>query len=283
MDVQRVILKRALGNIPQHPSSFAYRQGISIVECARRHLGARWLVKLDLHDFFGSISERQVYLVFRARGYSRLMSLELARLCTRAGLSGSQRVGSTRYSAIPSYAVNTVGYLPQGGPTSGALANAVATPMDYALAGLAQEWGLVYTRYSDDLVFSAGHGFNRAIAVRIIGKATSAVRSQGFILHERKTRIIPPGARHIVLGLLVDGDVVRLTPEFRRRINVHLRGVDKFGLRSHAIHRGFRSLFSFVNHIDGCLAFAMSVEPEWARETVSAWRQILRAQAFPVN
>src|SRR6476469_2497446 len=282
MDVQRVILKRALSRIPQHPSSFAYRQGMSIVECARRHLGAKWLVKRDLHDFFGSISERRVYPVFRGGGYSSLMSLELTRLCTRTFFSETRKFGQTRYTTIPSYAVNTIGYLPQGGPASGALANAVATSMDYALAELAQEWSLVYTRYSDDLVFSAGQGFNRTKAARFVGAATRIVGAQGFTLHEKKTRVVPPGARHIVLGLLVDGDVVRLVPEFRRRIQVHIRGVDKFGLRPHATHRGFRSLFSFVSHVDGCLPFAMSVEPEWARETSNTWRQILDARGFPV-
>jgi len=282
MDVQRIVLRRALRSFPQHPASFAYRKYRSIVDCAWRHVGARWLVKLDLHDFFGQISERQVYRIFKARGYSSLVSLELARICTRVNHSWVHRERDSRYTAIPSYAVDVVGHLPQGGPSSGALANAVATPMDHVLADLAEEKRFVYTRYSDDLVFSSDGEFHREKAVALIGKVAKAVKAQGFALHRRKTRIIPPGARHMVLGLLIDRASVRLTPEFRRRIQVHIRGVRKFGLQPHAEHRGFRSVLSFVSHVDGALAFAMDVEQEWARQTTDAWRQVLTAQGFPL-
>lgn len=282
MDVQRLILDQSLAEIPLHPAAFAYRKGRSVVDCARHHAGARWLVKLDLHDFFGQISERQVYRVFRGRGYARLVSLELARICTRVRADWVRHVDDSRYPSIESYTVDAFGYLPQGGPTSGALANAVAAPMDYALAFLAAEHGFVYTRYSHDLVFSSGGAFDRDHATRFVGVTAGEVRKHGFTLHRTKTRIVPPGARLIVLGLLVDRDSVRLLPEFRRRIDVHIRGVSKFGLRAHADHRGFRSLFSLVNHVDGMLAFSLDVEPDWARRATHQWQQTLVAHGYPL-
>jgi RNA-directed DNA polymerase len=104
------------------------------------------------------VSERQVYRVFRGRGYSSLVSLELGRICTRVD-GATVRRADTRYTAIPLYSIEGPASLPQGGPTSGALANAVATPMDRALADLAEKQRFVYTRYSDDLVFSTGSDF----------------------------------------------------------------------------------------------------------------------------
>lgn len=282
MDVQRVILRRALRELPQHPASFAYREGRSIVDCARRHVGAKWILKFDLHDFFGQVRERSVYDVFLARGYAPLVALELARICTRARPATHAGTRPGPYTAIPGYSVDGLGTLPQGAPTSGALANAVATPLDAALAEVALVAGLVYTRYSDDLVFSSAAPFDRSTAAATVGLVRKAVATNGFQLHEKKTRVIPPGARHIVLGLLLDGEEVRLLPEFRRRVEVHVRGATKFGLAEHAHHRGFRSLFSFVSHVEGCLAFAVSVEPHWSRRTSENWRAALAASDYPL-
>ena len=66
-----------------HDDSFAYRRGRSIRAAAERHVGAAWLVKLDLHDFFPSVSENRVYRTFQELGYANLVSFELGRLTTR--------------------------------------------------------------------------------------------------------------------------------------------------------------------------------------------------------
>ncbi|WP_183336789.1 reverse transcriptase family protein [Microlunatus antarcticus] len=281
MDVQRYILNAALENLSLHPSNYAYQKERSIVDCAKQHLGARWLLKFDIHDFFDSVEERDVFRVFEARGYSALVSLELARICTRAGVSSSW--ASTRGS-IPTYDVDVIGHLPQGAPTSGALSNAVATPIDDALSTLATNEGFTYTRYSDDMVLSSIRSdLDRAQLVHVVHEVGRVVAAHRFRLHERKTRIVPPGARHVVLGLLVDGeDSVRLLPEFRRRVEVHIRGVRKFGLVRHSEHRGFRSLLSFINHVDGCLAFAKGVDSGWASSSQSAWWEALRLNNFPI-
>lgn len=281
MDVHRFLLQRALRDLPLHPASFAYQHGRGIHQCAQQHLGARWMLKFDLHNFFPHVEERDVYSVFVGRGYSPLVSLELARICTRAPLSSFAST-SGRYGAIPSYNVSVTGRLPQGAPTSGALSNSVATPLDNELHAFATDAGFVYTRYSDDMVMSTIQDFDRKLAISLIRHVSGVVASHRFRLHRKKTRVIPPGARHLVLGLLVDGEEVRLTPEFRRRVEVHVRGVREFGLVHHADHRGFRSLFSFVSHVDGCLAFATSVEPAWAERLRVAWRSTLRSQGFPV-
>ncbi|NKE10536.1 reverse transcriptase family protein [Kocuria sp. CPCC 104605] len=281
MDVHRFILDRALASVPLHPASFAYTRGRNIKQCAERHLGAKWLFKFDITNFFGQVKEPSVFRVFRRQGYSRLVSLELTRICTRAPLS--KNLGSrSRYDVIPSYSVDQRGWLPQGAPTSGALSNAVAAPLDHDLTSLADRHGLVYSRYSDDMFFSAGQGFSRPKAKALVREVDRTVQRHRFLLHRKKTRVIPPGARHIVLGLLVDSGQVRLLPEFRRRVEVHIRGVGRFGLDSHVEHRGFRSMFSFISHVDGCLAFASSVEPDWAESCRVRWEAVLKDQGFPI-
>lgn len=269
MDVQRWLLDNVLDKLPSHPASYAYRSKVSIVHCATQHLGARWMVKMDLHDFFGTVTEASVYRVFRRLGYGKLVSFELARITTRAE-DAQHAPWIAAKTVIGSYAVTAAGVLPQGGPTSGLLANAAAARLDRLLQALALKGGLTYTRYSDDLTFSSHDPFHRSAAETVIREVSGLIRRAGFVAHGSKTRIVPPGARKIVLGLLVDSSV-RLMPEHRRRIELHLRGCEEFGLALHSAHRGFRSVFSFVNHLDGWIAFALGVEGERA----SGWRQRL--------
>ncbi len=103
---------------------------------------------------------------------------------------------------------------------------------------------------------------------------------EGFALHRAKTRVVPPGARHVVLGLLVDGDRVRLLPEYKRRLEVHVRGVAKFGLAEHADHRRFVSVLSMINHVDGLIAFAASVDRAFANNSRDQWNKVLLNRGY---
>ena len=283
MDVQRWLLHQIVCACEVHSASYAYRRQLSIVDCARLHVGARWLVKLDIHDFFDSVSERRVFRIFEDLGYPPLLSLELARLCTRAPADGPIARSFTTYRDKAPYAVAIEGSLPQGAPTSGALANAAMLSVDAELAAFAAAAGLVYTRYSDDLTLSAGPDFSRRRAAAVVNQAAAAVGREGFRLHRAKTRIVPPGARHIVLGLLVDDWGVRLLPEYKRRLELHVRGVAKFGLAEHARHRNFNSILSMINHVDGGIAFAASVEPAFAHGLRNTWNDALRDRGYPIN
>ena len=279
MDVQRWILRNILCACQVHPSSYAYQAGRSILDCAEAHLGANWLVKLDLHDFFDSVPERRVYTVFRKFGYPRLLSLELSRLCTRQGWPEATSLQDLeRYQAAP-YPIRSEGRLPQGAPTSGMLANVAMFEADTKLEALAQIHGMVYTRYSDDLTFSA-IDFSRERAQNLMREVAAVVNPAGFSLHRAKTRVVPPGARHIVLGLLLTDDRVRLLPEFKRRLEVHIRGVAKFGLVEHAGWRHFESVLSMINHVDGCISFAESIEGEFAAKMRLAWSDALAEHGY---
>jgi RNA-directed DNA polymerase len=276
MDVHRWLLHNVLAARDAHRCSWAYQPGRSIVGAARMHLGARWLVKLDLHDFFGSIHEPTVFSIFRGLGYPRLLSFELARLCTRPSLRARGiRQGQAPYLGMPA------GTLPQGAPTSGALANAAMVAVDERLADLAAQRRLVYTRYSDDLTFSAGDSFSRREAARVVNEVTAVLGRQDLIVHHRKTAVVPPGARKVVLGLLLLDDRIGLQPEFKRRVQVHIRGVRIFGLVEHAKHRRFASVLSMIDHVDGCIAFARSVDPSFADSMRGEWDAVLHDNGIP--
>jgi RNA-directed DNA polymerase len=279
MRIQGWILKNILNPVPRHGASYAYHRGVGIRQCAEIHVGSKWLVKMDLHNFFGEIHEDWVYRIFRGLEYPALLSFELARLCTRPDLRLPYVIGDHR--GVEGYGDGSPGALPQGAPTSGALANAVARPLDNVLQGFADKAGFVYSRYSDDLTFSSPEEFSRSEGTRLIRTVTKMIVSSGFQPHRGKTRLITPGARKVVLGLMVADDGVKLLPEFRRQSLNHIRAADKYGLQSHSSHRGFESVLSMINHVDGRLAFAQGIDPIWAEAATRAWEEALKKWDYP--
>jgi RNA-directed DNA polymerase len=283
--VQRWIVDEVLLKRQSHSASFAYSRGASPLNCARRHLGARWLVKVDIHDFFESISERRAFFVFLSCGYQPLVSFELARLCTRISTGRSvndqQWQVDRRSNGIAAYSRGLMGHLPQGAPTSPLLSNLVSKPLDTVIEKVAEKYNVTYTRYSDDLAFSTSGDFTHQIATHLLTDVEHVLAAFGHIMHRKKTTISPPGARKIVLGLLVDGRQLKLPREFRERLADHIRGVETFGLAHHAAHRHFASLWGMVRHITGVLTYAGSVDSSFAAPLKARLLETLKAQHWP--
>jgi RNA-directed DNA polymerase len=270
LEVQRWIAQHLLNRVKPHPASFAYAPGQSIVRCATQHCRARWLLKIDIKNFFESISEIQVHRVFRALGYNELISFEMARLCTRRYEQTRRentrvwKADHSRYS-IPDYQRRQIGHLPQGAPTSPMLSNLAMLKFDGVVQAMAASHGFVYTRYADDLAFSAIKS-DRASVVRLLLMVNKELRKSGFLPNSSKTSINPPGTRKIILGLLVDGDRPRLLPEARAALQLHLHFIEKFGAASHAEKRGFKSIWSLRRHLEGHVSFVRNVEPDFGNE-----------------
>jgi RNA-directed DNA polymerase len=254
--------------LPCPSSKYAFARKSSPLACAKRHVSARWLVKLDIHDFFESISERRVYFAFHECGYQPLVAFELARLCTRVhSLDHTPDEWQSTHrrppGVIDSYADGRVGHLPQGAPTSPMLSNIVSRPLDELLDRLARRDGLVYTRYSDDIAFSTDGDLTRGQIRTLINDATRVFDAFGHSVHRKKITVAPPGSRRLILGLLVDGDKARLTRTYRSRVETHLRGIEKFGLAAHAATRHFTSIWGMIRHVEGLIAHACAVDVDY--------------------
>lgn len=256
---QRWILDYMFGGSDPGPGSFAYQRGRSAKDCAEVHVGARWLVKLDLRDFFNSIDERRVAKIFRMTGTNEETSLQLAKLCTR--VPSPRRLSSSQ----------ALGYLPQGAPTSGMLANLTAHNLDLSLSRLACKQDLRYTRYSDDITFSSLSEFSRAKADRVVRSARDHIARNNFVMNEKKTRICPPGSRLAVMGLLVNSERVHLSPDFKKSLKWHVYGSQRFGVRQYSASKGFNDVEKYLLHVGGLFAYAIDIEPEWAQRLYASW------------
>jgi len=206
-------------------------------------------------------------------GYQPLISFELARICTRERLparvqqQARWQYDASRYSEIPCYQTGISGHLPQGAPTSPMLANLASYRLDCTIQKVAEGYDMVYTRYADDIALSTKReDFSRKDAGEIIGRVYSILRKYRLQPHTAKTHVSPPGARKIVLGLLVDGNRPRLSRDFRNRLERHLWGIQKHGLEFHAAHIGFKSPFSFYHHVMGLISYAKQIDTNWVNK-----------------
>jgi retron-type reverse transcriptase len=101
------------------------------------------------------------------------------------------------------YINSTSRVLPQGAPTSPAITNIICKKMDARLLGIAKSLGLRYTRYADDLTFS-GPASVRKDLNKLFWRVKGVVKSEGFALHPKKTKIMSNGNRKEVTGVVVN-------------------------------------------------------------------------------
>jgi RNA-directed DNA polymerase len=287
LKVQRWIARRILSCGRPHTASTAYATGCNVRDAAEVHCECRWLIKLDVRRFFESISEIMAARVFEGLGYRPLVAFELARICTRLGArvrgdSARWRANWQRYGAIKTYGRREqpgIGHLPQGAPTSPMLANLAVVSFDEDVTAIAADTGLVYTRYADDLFLSTRGEFSRERAAGVIGRVYEAMGKVGLSPNIAKTRVSPPGARKIVLGLGVETDRPTLSSAFRDGLRQHLHYMTRaeVGPARHAARRGFASVVGLRHHIQGLVAFARQIDEPFG----DAMRSELESVAWP--
>lgn len=206
LGIQRWILKNILSQLPLSDAACAYRKGRSLRDNAAPHIGKKQLVKLDISHFFESISFGRVYGIFREIGYSMAVSTLLGKLCTLRG------------------------HLPQGAPSSPAIANIVLTSFDEAVLDYCKERGICYTRYSDDLTFSA----DQMDAKALIRFVRAELSKAGFLVNKQKIRVLGSGARHKVCGLVVN-DTLSVPSSYRRKLRQEMYYLTRYPLHDHLL------------------------------------------------
>ncbi|GGQ50340.1 reverse transcriptase family protein [Couchioplanes azureus] len=196
--LQRRLLDDLLGRLPVHPHAHGFVPGRGVHTFAAPHAGQRLVVAMDLAAFFSSVTAARIYGLFRTAGYPEPVAHALTALTTTATPAAVLRGHADSHRA----AVLRRPHLPQGAPTSPALANLVAYRLDRRLTGLAARFGLHYTRYADDLAFSGTPG--RGEPAHLIAAVTSIAADEGFRVHPRKTRVRGRGDRQRLAGLVVN-------------------------------------------------------------------------------
>ena len=176
------------------------------------HTNSKMILKMDVTDFFPTVTWRRVRGVFRRAGYREQTSTLLALICTEAPREIVQHDGKTYFVSLGDRC------LPQGAPTSPAITNALCLRLDRRLTALAKKLGWRYSRYADDMTFSLPNEHKGKPQLgKLLGCVRRVVIAEGFEVKDEKTRVHRNGGRQSVTGLTVNGDGVPRTPRKLRR------------------------------------------------------------------
>lgn len=233
--VQGWIHRRILAKANVHRSATGFRRGVSIVDNARRHTGKSIVVRIDLKDFFPTITHRQARQAFQHLGYPFAVANLMANLCTFGGV------------------------LPQGAATSPALANLVCHTLDERLYRLSLAWRCRYTRYADDLVFSSRNEQFPALIPFI----KSVIAEEGFVVNEDKVRVMRRGNRQQVTGLVVN-EKPNLSRQHRRQLRAMAHRFATRGPQAVELPGSARPDADPTHVLTGHLAFLRMVDPSKA-------------------
>src|SRR5262245_21700041 len=173
--IQRRVLRDILDAVPIHDCAHGFVAGRSCLSAAQVHAGEAVVVAVDLKDFFLMTPRRRVHGVFRSLGYPWAVARLPTGLCTGAPPSSTfPALPEDSRHDWPTRKRYEFPHLPQGAPTSPALANLAARALDLRLHGLARSFDANYTRYADDLAFSGDGRFGRGIATFLAAVADIA-------------------------------------------------------------------------------------------------------------
>lgn len=258
MNLQKVALQ-GMRTTPSY-SPHAYIPGRSIITAANQHPNAVTGFKLDISDYFHSISEAKILESWWWSSLDKLPRHQEELVRAFAALATRNKPGCSG-SADDTY-------LPQGAPTSGFMSNIVGRHIDVSMWKIARRYGMRTTRYSDDILFTSRFNMSRKLLEDALHAARGAVISHGFQVNNNKTRIMTKGSRMEVLGVMLGGETPRLSRTKRRKIESEIRGIVKFGLLSHALER-HRNPDALYHSLRGYLAFAYPLEKEWAGRQIA--------------
>ena len=258
---QETILRQILDLVPVHDAAMAFRPATHIGHNAALHShteegGAAIILKIDLKDFFPSITFKRVKGVFQSLGYNEGVATLLALLGTESPRIEAEFEGQKYYVAV------TDRFLPQGASSSPAITNIMCRRLDARLTGLARQYGFVYTRYADDLVFSTPDPKGKVLSLR---DGTRAVlQDEKFVVNEKKVSITRRGGRQSVTGLVINSlnheGTPRLSRRDLRRFRAILHDYEKRGREAVSEQLGQDAL----QYARGYLAFIHMVNPQQA-------------------
>ncbi|MBE6761805.1 MAG: RNA-directed DNA polymerase [Ruminococcaceae bacterium] len=243
---QRVILRGILSCYDVSPYASAYIEGKGLISNAQPHTNKKYILKMDITDFFGSISFEQVIsTVFNKNYFPSAVGYALTTLCCYKG------------------------YLVQGAPTSPMISNLVLKHFDDVMGVWCEKRGISYSRYCDDITFSANEPLFCAYS-----KAKAFLSEMGFEINKKKTRFVSHTSQQNVTGLVVN-EKVSVPKEYKRDLRQKIYYFLKFDKKDTAFKQSGREYYSYINYLLGRANYVLSIEPndKFLKESILVLRE----------
>lgn len=231
--IQRWLLREVIEDLPVNDCASAYRQGKNIAAHAKIHVRSRFLLRMDIKDFFSSITADDIanYITRHAKLFPSRHSGDVKLFCQLVCRNGQLTIGA---------------------PTSPGLSNALCYDLDVSLRRLACENDVVYTRYADDLFFSTRiPNLLKNIELRVTEIVENSKCPANLRINRGKTRHSSKRGRRQVTGIILGSDDrIYFGRRLKRRIRSMVHNIETLKLRDRA-------------YLAGMLAFCKDVEPDF--------------------
>lgn len=231
--IQRWILENLLYKMKVTSNCYGFKKssfGSPLVSNAEQHKNNLFILKMDLEDFFPSISRERVFYQFKMIGYNNYIANILTNICTYDGC------------------------LPQGAVTSPYLANLICYKMDNRIEKYCSKREIVYTRYADDLTFSCN---NRNLLRNIYGMISKIVGDEGFTVNKNKTTFMTPKSHKCITGVTINDKLIKAPKQLKKMIRAMLH---------RAIITGD---YSNINKVRGYISYIDSIEEGYKEKIIN--------------
>ena len=212
---------------------------IDTLKSAQIHTGKKWVLKMDIKDFYGSVPYEAIRCVIE-KVSERVKNVEVNQYL--------------RYTTVEHK-------LPTGAPTSAHIANACFYPLDRRIGTYCRNFGINYSRYMDDMTFSC----DDKMYLNMIEKyVTKVLDMAGFKVNPKKTKYISSNRQQNVLGVVVNNETATIPKKLKRRIRAMLHSYYLFMHHSTSIgmkHRVWDA--KKIAELNGYLAYVKKMDPEY--------------------
>jgi len=177
------------------PHVVGFIKGKSFADASKIHIGARWVLSVDIVNFFSSIHKDDVVQSLILENYSSKSAELIANLCCLNGV------------------------LAQGSPASPILSNLFMKDIDVKLVELSQKYNICISRYADDITFSGKNDYSE----NLLQDLEEIFNGSNLKLNTQKTYFsdASKGQRLKVHGLLVQQDKIALTKSYRNKLRAY--------------------------------------------------------------
>jgi len=252
--LQRWLLENVLEALPVHTSATAYRKGQSILDNANVHVASRYLLRMDLKEFFPSITagDLRSYIVEHPMFFAGWTPSDVDIFCRLVCRNSVLTIGA---------------------PSSPALSNAVCYELDVGLSALAARSGVTYTRYADDLFFSSGRpGVLRQIE-KGVGNVVAALKLPSNLkINVDKTRHSSKRGARRVTGIVLGSDGrTHVGRCFKRKVRALIHAFDSLDEPARA-------------SLAGMIAYATGLDPDFMNSLVQKYGlpRVRKSMGMPI-
>lgn len=218
---------------------------------ALQHVNNKWLLHLDIKDFFHSIPTWKISALLKRPPFkfSKNAATFLSRLLTNQD------------------------HLPMGAPASPTLSNIVCLNLDNELLELAHQYNWTYTRYLDDFCFSSPNKFTK----EQIDQLKEALYKQRFEINEDKMQLVKIKDKPIVTGLVLQPNKPDVSKKFIKALKKDIKIYHELSTERVQVRGIFHTatLKRFRASIQGRLSFLKYIRGEGDKTYLKLKRRLL--------